>query len=92
MCCQQIFGCNCYKTLSVRAAMPVTFRGKIDLIRLIATVADAFLLSTSPCVPLGSNTELVVGDTILDNPKSASFRCPEASGKRLNQNKIIRRL
>lgn len=52
----------------------------MDLIRLMATVADAFLLSTSPCVPVGSITELLVGDTILDSPKSASFKCPEASG------------
>ena len=58
----------------MHAVMPVTFRGKIDLIRFMATVADAFLLSTSPCVPVGSNTALVVGDTILDSPKSANFK------------------
>ena len=45
---------------------------------LIATVADAFLLSISPWGPEGSSEE-ADGVTIFDRPKSANLRWPEAS-------------
>ena len=62
----------------------------MDLIKLIATVADAFLLSTSPPEPEGSKPELAEGETILERPKSASLRWPDASvgNERKRKNKI----
>lgn len=51
----------------------------MDLIKLIATVAEAFLKSSSSTGPVGSNPELAIGDTIFDRPKSANFKCPDAS-------------
>ena len=51
----------------------------MDLIKFIATVAEAFLKSSSSTGPEGSKPELAMGDTIFDRPKSANFKCPDAS-------------